>query len=150
MSSGDPYIRGESTTLLIMGSTLIFVLSIFSIIYLHFVKEPKYESWIPISRLNVLRKSVAFARFENRHTDEDNDTVDVGLRYEAEEQLDDKSASGFNNPMYEREQEVVTLGNVETEMLQPETSNKADEFGSSLNDINLVDINLGSIVDKNE
>lgn len=150
MSSGDPYIRGESTTLLIMGLTLIFVLSIFSIIYLHFVKEPKYESWIPISRLNVLRKSVAFARFENRHTDEDNDTVDVGLRYEAEEQLEDKSASGFDNPMYKREQDVVTLGTVETEMLQPATSNTADEFGSSLNDINLVDINLGSIVDKNE
>lgn len=136
-----------------MGLTLVFVLSIFSIMYLHFVKEPKYESWIPISRLNILRKSVAFARFENRRNDDDNDTVDVGLRYETEEKHENESTSGFNNPMYEREQqEVVTLGNVETEMLQPEKSNRADELCSSLNDISLVDINLGSTstVDRNE
>lgn len=110
---------------------------------MHYEKEPKYENWVPISRLNMLRRSVAFARFENRQNEDDNDTVDVGIRYEDNDQSDDKSLNGFNNPMYERERdrEQVTLGTVETEMLQPTTSAPAEEAG----DIKLVDINLDAI-----
>lgn len=145
--SGDPYIRGDSSGILIMFLSLIFVLSIYAVIYIHYVREPKYETWVPISRLNVLRKSIAFARFENRHTEDDNDTtnVDVGLRYEndGEQPMVEKSVNDFNNPLYEREQ--VTMGSVETEMLQPTTSQLKDE--STVADINLVDISLNSIED---
>lgn len=142
-TSGDPYIRGQTYAFVIMFFTLLFVLSVFTVIYVHYEKEPKYENWVPISRLNMLRRSVAFARFENRQNEDDNDTVDVGIRYEDNDQSDDKSLNGFNNPMYERERdrEQVTLGTVETEMLQPTTSAPAEEAG----DIKLVDINLDAI-----
>lgn len=144
-SSGDPYIRGQSSAFLIMFLTLLFVVSVYSVIYVHYIREPKYENWVPIQRLNLLRRSVAFARFENRHNEDDNDTVDVGIRYvkPEDEEGDEKSVNDFNNPMYEREQ--VTLGSVETEMLQPTTSKPSDEAGTLNTDIKLVDISLNAI-----
>lgn len=126
-----------------MFLTLLFVISVYSVIYVHYIREPKYENWVPIQRLNMLRRSVAFARFENRHNEDDNDTVDVGIRYEQSEEADEKSVNDFNNPMYEREQ--VTLGSVETEMLQPTTSKTTDEAGTLNTDIKLVDISLNAI-----
>lgn len=128
-----------------MVLTLIFVVSIYAFLYVHYIRAPKYETWVPISRLNVLRKSIAFARFENRHTEHGNDVVDVGIRYEEENEPASQSLNEINNPLYEREQ--VTLGSVETEMLQPATSQAADEPFSSGNDIRLVDISLNSIED---
>lgn len=143
LSSGDPYIRGQTSAFLIMFLTLIFVLSVYFVVYVHYVREPKYENWVPIQRLNLLRRSVAFARFENRKNEEDIDTVDVGIRYEKSEEAEEKSVNDFNNPMFEREQ--VTLGNVETEMLQPATSTSSDEPGILSADIKLVDISLNAI-----
>lgn len=143
ISSGDPYVRGQTSAFLIMGLTLLFVLSVYTVIYLHYVKEPKYEAWIPISRLNLLRRSVAFARFDNRRNEDDNGTVDVGIRYENNDQPEEKSVTDFSNPMYEREQ-VVTMGNVETEMLQPTTSKPFDEPENITAEIKLVDIALNS------
>lgn len=143
LSSGDPYIRGQTSAFLIMFLTLLFVISVYSVIYVHYIREPKYENWVPIQRLNLLRRSVAFARFENRHNEDDNDTIDVGIRYEKSEEADEQSVNDFNNPMYEREQ--VTLGSVETEMLQPTTSKPTDEAGTLHTDIKLVDISLNAI-----
>lgn len=128
-----------------MVLTLIFVLSIYALLYVHYIHAPKYETWVPISRLNILRKSIAFARFENRHTEDGNDAIDVGIRYEEEDEPVNQSVNEINNPLYEREQ--VTLGTVETEMLQPATSQSKDEPSSSGNDISLVDISLKSIED---
>lgn len=145
VTSGDPYIRGQTYAFLIMFLTLLFVLSVFMVIYVHYEKQPKYENWVPISRLNMLRRSVAFARFENRQHEDDNDTIDVGVRYDDNEHSDEKSLNGFNNPMYEREheREPVTLGTVETEMLEPTTSGAVDEVDTlNAGDIKLVDINL--------
>lgn len=127
-----------------MGLTLLFVLSVYAVIYTHYIREPKYDAWIPISRLNLLRQSVAFARFDNRRNNEDDtDTVDVGIRYENNDQPDGKSVTDFSNPMYEREQQV-TMGSVETEMLQPTTSKPFDEPEKITADIKLVDIALNS------
>lgn len=138
--------RGETSTFLIMFLTLLFVLSAFMVIYVHYERQPKYENWVPITRLNMLRRSIAFARFENRQHVDGNDTIDVGIRYDEDdnEHSDEKSLNGFNNPMYEREQ--VTLGTVETEMLEPTisgTTDVIDTFNGS--DIKLVDINLDAM-----
>lgn len=140
-----------------MVLTLLFVLSVYVVIYVHYEREPKYENWVPISRLTMLRRSVAFARFENRQTGDGPNTVNVGLRYDNDdddnEHTDEKSLNGFNNPMYERkrDQEPVILGTVETEMLQPSSSlslsaplatavvDDGDNFDSG---IKLVDISL--------
>lgn len=123
-----------------MSLTLLVVLAFFSMLYVHYVREPKYDSWIPISRLNALRNSVAFARFDNRNADDDNEnTVDVGVRFN-EESSEDKSVTDFNNPLYEREQ--VTMGSVETDMLQPATSSDLPETSTA--DISLVDISLNT------
>lgn len=166
-TSGIPYIRGQSSAFLIMVLTLVFVLSVFAMIYVHYEREPKYENWIPISRFAMLRRSVAFARFENRPNAGDaQNTVNVSLRYENDDDDDDdhvnpieqKSLNGFNNPMYERKRdpEPVVLGTVETEMLQPaststttitttaaapsvDVADEADTFGGG---IKLVDISL--------
>lgn len=148
LTSGDPYIRGQTYAFLIMILTLLFVVSIFVVIYVHYEKQPKYENWVPISRLNMLRRSVAFARFDNRqHEDDNDDTVDVGIRYEENDQSDEKSLNGFNNPMYDRERDrdQVKLGSVETEMLQPTTSAPPEEADTFTDDIKLVDINLDAI-----
>lgn len=128
-----------------MVLTLIFVLSIYALLYVHYIRAPKYKTWVPISRLNVLRKSIAFAKFENRPTEDGNEAIDVGVRYEEEDEPDNQSVNEINNPLYEREQ--VILGSVETEMLQPTTSQNKDEPPSSGDDINLVDISLHSIED---
>lgn len=121
------------------------MLSIYALLYVHYIRAPKYETWVPISRLNVLRKSIAFARFENRHIGDGNDAVDVGIRYEEEDEPVNQSVNEINNPLYEHEH--VTLGSVETEMLQPATSQSKDVPSSSGNDISLVDISLNSIED---
>lgn len=154
-TSGMPYLRGQPSALLIMVLTLLFVLSVFALIYVHYEREPKYENWVPISRLNMLRRSVAFARFENRRTDDDDghNTVNVGLRYDHDDDdgtpIEEKSLNGFNNPMYQRKHgpEPVVLGTVETEMLQPTTStvpsiDVADEADTFDGGIKLVDISL--------
>lgn len=141
------------SALLIMVLTLLFVLSVYAMIYVHYEREPAYKTWIPISRLTMLRRSVAFARF-----DDGRNTVNVGLRYDDDDdddengdRTDGKSLNGFNNPMYERKHdfEPVILGTVETEMLQPSTSTQpadmADEADGDTNDdggIKLVDISL--------
>lgn len=147
------------SALLIMVLTLLFVLSVYAMIYVHYEREPAYKNWIPISRLTMLRRSVAFARFENRQTDDGRNTVNVGLRYDDDDDDDDenddptdgKSLNGFNNPMYARKHDLepVILGTVETEMLQPSTSTQpadmADEADADTNDdggIKLVDISL--------
>lgn len=152
--SGEPYIRGEKSAFLIMVLTFILVVAVFAAIYVHYEKEPKYENWVPISRLDILRRSVAFARFENRHNEDDNDTVNVGVRFDNNEHSDEKSLNDFNNPMYERKQEgereQVTLGSVETEMLRPTTSKVTDESSTFTTDIKLVDISLNAINDKNQ
>lgn len=158
-TSGIPYARGgQMSALLIMVLTLLFVLSVYVMIYVHYEREPAYKNWIPISRLNVLRRSVAFARFENRRTEDGPNTVNVGIRYddddddEDDDPTDGKSLNGFNNPMYERKHDLepVVLGTVETEMLQPTSSTAeqpvdvADEADGDTydNGIKLVDINL--------
>lgn len=152
-TSGIPYVRGQSSTFLIMVLTLLFVLSVYAVIYVHYEREPKYENWIPISRLTMLRRSVAFARFDNRQTDGGQNTINVSLRYANDDDDDDteptnqKSLNGFNNPMYERKRdpESVILGTVETEMLQPATSasvDVADEADTFDGGIKLVDISL--------
>lgn len=154
-TSGIPYIRGQSSALLIAVLTLLFVLSVFAMIYVHYEREPKYENWVPISRLTMLRRSVAFARFENRRTDDDDgqNTLNVGLRYDHDDgdgtPIEEKSLNGFNNPMYQRKHgpEPVVLGTVETEMLQPTTStvssiDVADEADTFDGGIKLVDISL--------
>lgn len=152
-TSGIPYVRGQSSTFLIMVLTLLFVLSVYAVIYVHYEREPKYENWIPISRLTMLRRSVAFARFDNRQTDGGQNTINVSLRYANDDDDDDteptnqKSLNGFNNPMYERKRdpEPVILGTVETEMLQPATSasvDVADEADTFDGGIKLVDISL--------
>lgn len=121
-------------------------------LYVHYVREPKYESWVPTNRLNLLRRSVAFARFENRHNEDGNGTIDVGVRYDSSDEADEKPVNDFNNPMYEK----VTLGSVETEMLQPAStselqlqpqspSSPSDEAGTLSTDIKLVDISLNAI-----
>lgn len=117
------------------------------VIYVHYVRDPKYESWVPITRLNLLRRSVAFARFENRHNEDENGRIDVGVRYESSDddnhdETTDKP-NECNNPMYEQ----VTLGSVETEMLQPNASTlqQTDEPGTLSTDIKLVDISLNAI-----
>lgn len=144
ISSGDRYVHGESSALLIMFLSLLFVLSVYSVLYVHYIREPKYETWVPINRLNMLRRSVAFARFENRHNEDDNDTIDVGIRYESSDEAEEKPVNDFNNPMYEQ----VTLGSVETEMLQPSNTSPlpVDEAAGTLStDIKLVDISLNAI-----
>lgn len=110
-------------------------------LYVHYIREPKYESWVPINRLNLLRRSVAFARFDNRNNEDENGTIDVGIRYESSDEVEEKPVNDFNNPMYEQ----VTLGSVETEMLQPATSTSSDEAGTLSTDIKLVDISLNAI-----
>lgn len=153
-TSGIPYVRGQSSTLLIMVLTLLFVLSAFAAIYVHYEREPKYANWIPISRLNMLRRSVAFARFDNRRMDDDApNMVNVRLQYEHDDgedtPVEEKTLNGFNNPMYDRKRdpEPVVLGTVETEMLQPATSSAppivvADEADTFDGGIKLVDISL--------
>lgn len=156
-TSDIPYVRGQSSAFLIMVLTLVFVLSVFAMIYVHYEREPKYENWIPISRLTMLRRSVAFARFENRpNAGDGQNTVNLDMRYENDDDDDDgadpieqKSLNGFNNPMYQRKRdpEPVVLGTVETEMLQPATSTApsvdvADEADTFVGGIKLVDISL--------
>lgn len=149
ITSGIPYIRGQSSAFLIMSLTLLFVLSVYTVIYVHYERQPKYDKWVPISRLNMLRRSVAFARFENRQTEDGRMAIDVSLRYEDTDHGDDeeKSLNGFNNPMYERERdrEPISLGTVETEMLQPSeaaATEATEETDTFTGDIKLVDISL--------
>ncbi|XP_031629460.1 protein amnionless [Contarinia nasturtii] len=146
ISSGDRYVRGESSALTIIFFTFLFVLSIYVVIYVHYVREPKYDTWMPITRLNLLRRSVAFARFENLHNDDENGRIDVGVRYESGDEYDDEAnekPNECNNPMYEQ----VAMGSVETDMLQPSstTLQQTDEAGSLSTDIKLVDISLNAI-----
>lgn len=111
------------------------------VFYVHYVREPPYEKWLPINRLNQFRRSVAFARFDNRHDEDGNGTIDVGIRYESSSDEASEQPNGFNNPMYEQ----VTLGSVETEMLQPTKSKHTDETATSTADIKLVDIRLNAM-----
>lgn len=124
-----------------MGLTLLFVLSVYGVIYMHYIKEPKYETWAPINRFNLLRRSIAFARFDNHRNEDDNNRLDVSIRYENNDQTGEQLVTDFSNPMYEREP-VATMGSVETEMLQPTTSKPFDEPENITADIKLVDIAL--------
>lgn len=151
--SGDPYIRGQTSAFAIIALTFLFVAACFTILYWHYVHEPKYDQWIPISRLNVLRKSIAFARFENRHGDDDNNTISVDIKYEVDES-DAKNGNDFNNPMYAAQEAVAAAaattsrdGGEGSETVPFEQAVEADEPGSSANDINLVDISLDTITD---
>lgn len=147
ISSGDRYVHGESSALYIMFLSLLFVLTVYSVLYVHYIREPKYETWVPITRLNLLRRSVAFARFDNRPNEDGNGTIDVGIRYDSSDEAEEKPVNDFNNPMYEQ----VTLGSVETEMLQPSaTSTSTDEAGTLSTDIKLVDISLNAIDESNQ
>lgn len=147
--SGIRYVKGESSAFLIMVLTFLFVLSFYTILYVHYIRAPKYESWIPISRLNILRNSVAFARFDNRNNDDDNENaaVDVGIRYNNDDTVSDEPiVNDFNNPLFERTEEVA-VGSVETEMLEPSSSQSdTDLADASTDDIKLVDINLNTSV----
>lgn len=148
--SGDPYIRGQTSAFTIIALTFLLVAACFTILYWHYVHEPKYDQWIPISRLNVLRKSIAFARFENRHGDDDNNTINVDIKYEVDES-DAKNGNDFNNPMYAAQEgaAATTLrdGGEGSEAVPFEQAVEADEPGSSANDINLVDISLDTTAD---
>lgn len=150
MYSGDPYVRGQSSAITIIALTFLCVASFYTIIYWHYVHEPKYDKWIPITRLNVLRKSIAFARFENRHGgggDDDNATINVDIRYENDESTA-KNGNDFDNPMYDA-QAIRPINDDASGMATVpfEMAVEADEPGSSANDINLVDISLDTIAD---
>lgn len=144
--SGDPYVRGQTSAFTIIALTFVFVVSCFTILYWHYVREPKYDQWIPIARLNVLRKSIAFARFENRHGDDDNNTINVDIKYETDES-DAKNGNDFNNPMYAAAMEAAGDGGEASGAVPFEQAVEVNEAGSSANDINLVDISLDAIAE---
>lgn len=144
-----PYVPGNSSLWLIIGMTLLFVLSMYTMLYVHYVREPLYQRWVPISRFDLLRKSVAFARFDNRQTDEDdeNDRIDVGIKFNEEGALMEKTVTDFNNPLFQSEpvasgsseQSVADMGMVETSILS--IGNDIEMSPTSAN-INLIDVNL--------
>lgn len=125
--------------------TLLFVLSTYGVIYVHFVKMPKYDSWVPISRLNVLRKSIAFARFENRPAEDDVERVDVGIKFDVEGKLVEQTVTDFDNPLFESGQAASTsnaetdIGMVETSMQKIDNDESANESSSG---VDLIDVNL--------
>lgn len=146
--SGVPYIPGQTSAISIICLTFLFVASCFMAIYWHYVHEPKYDKWIPISRLNVLRKSVAFARFENRHGDDDTGRINVDIKYEEDETMEANNGNDFDNPMYAAKATRTTDNDDCLVRAIPfEVAVEADEPGSSANDINLVDISLDTIAD---
>lgn len=88
----------------IVFTTLLFVLSVYGTIYVYYIKQPKLPQWVPIARLNALRSSIVFARFDNRHVDEDAESViDVGVKFNEQGRLLDKSTTAFNNPLFQQE-----------------------------------------------
>lgn len=146
--SGIPFVPGQSSIFLIIGLTLLFVLSLFTMMYVHYIHEPKYETWVPISRLNILRKSVAFARFDNRHADgDDGDAVDVSLKFNDDGILIEKTVTDFNNPLFQNDAttEGSSTSDIGIGMIETNVSKISDdrEIGHG-SDFNLVDINLNS------
>lgn len=146
-----PYVPGKSAVWLIIGMTLLFVLSLYTMLYVHYVREPAYQSWVPISRFDILRKSIAFARFDNRQTDEDDDNerIDVGVKFDDDGTLIEKTVTDFNNPLFQSEplpsgsseQSTTDIGMVETSILN---IGNDIEMAQTSATINLIDVNLNA------
>lgn len=149
--SGMPYVPGKNSLWLIVFMTLLFVLSVYTMLYVHYVREPSYQNWVPISRFDILRKSVAFARFDNRHHDEDdeNERIDVGVKFDGDGKLIEKTVTDFNNPLFQSEpipsgsseQSAAEIGLIETSIL-----NIGNDIEMSLTSgsVNLIDVNLNA------
>lgn len=147
-----PYVPGHSAMWLIICLTLLFVLAMYTMMYVHYVREPEYQTWMPISRFNMLRRSVAFARFDNRRSDEDdeNERIDVGVKFDDDGTLIEKAAvTDFNNPLFENEaipsgsseQSVSDIGMVETSIL---TIGNDIEMSRTNANANLIDVDLNA------
>lgn len=129
--------------------TLLFVLSVYTMLYVHYVREPTYQRWVPISRFDVLRKSVAFARFDNRQADEDDERVDVGVKFDDDGTLIDKTVTDFNNPLFQSEsipsgsseQSVADIGMIETSILSIGNDIEMSQTSAA---VNLIDVNLNT------
>lgn len=134
-----------------MGMTLLFVLSVYTMLYVHYVREPAYQSWVPISRFDILRKSIAFARFDNRQTDDDdeNERIDVGVKFDDDGTLIEKTVTDFNNPLFQSEplpsgsseQSTTDIGMVETSILNIGNDIEMSQTNAT---INLIDVNLNA------
>lgn len=142
-----PYVPGNSSVWLIICLTLLFVLSLYTMMYVHYVREPAYQTWMPISRFDVLRKSIAFARFDNRQTDEDDERIDVGVKFNDDGTLIEKTVTDFNNPLFKSEpipsgsseQSAADIGIVETSILNIGNDIEMSQTSGS---VNLIDVNL--------
>lgn len=149
--SGLPYTPGHSAVWLIVCLTFLFVVSVYTMLYVHYVREPAYQEWVPISRFNILRKSVAFARFDNRHTDEDdeNGRIDVGVKFDDDGKFIEETVTDFNNPLFQSEpipsgsseQSVAEMGSVDTSIL---TIGNDIEMNPTSGNANLIDVNLNT------
>lgn len=96
----------------------------------------------------MLRKSIAFARFENRHGDDDIGRINVDIKYEEDETKEANNGNDFDNPMYEvKPTHTIDDDDCILQAIPFEAAVEADEPGSSANDINLVDISLDTIAD---
>lgn len=146
-----PYIPGNGSVWLIMCMTLLFVLSVYTMLYVHYVREPSYQTWVPISRFDILRKSVAFARFDNRHTDADdeNERINVGVKFDDDGTLIERTVTDFNNPLFQSEpipsgsseHSVADIGMIETSILN---IGNDIEMNQTVASINLIDVNLNA------
>lgn len=120
---------------------------------------PKYDNWVPISRLNILRKSVAFARFDNKQTDDDIERINVGVKFDDKGKLIEQqtAVNDFDNPLFESGPTTSTNNGNETEIGMVETSMQkindneainetatttAITATTSTNGMDLIDVNL--------
>lgn len=150
-----------TSVLFIVFTTLLFVLSVYGTIYVYYIKQPKLPQWVPIARLNALRSSIVFARFDNRHIDEDAESViDVGLKFNEEGRLLEKSTTAFNNPLFQQEgasQSAASEKKIKPMILNTDSQSDSDDDDDDDDDhdadgangkeeisLNLVDIDLKS------
>lgn len=114
---------------------------------------PKYDDWVPISRLNVLRKSIAFARFDNRQADEENERVAVGIEFNNDAdggKIVEQNVTDFNNPLYEggraNEASTSTSNDKDIDLVETSVHKIGDDDHRAIDEVtanvDLIDVNL--------
>lgn len=151
--SGIPFDPRGASAWKIVFLTLLLVVFVYGVLYVHYIKMPKYDDWVPISRLNVLRKSIAFARFDNRQADEENERVAVGIEFNNDAdggKIVEQNVTDFNNPLYEggraNEASTSTSNDKDIDLVETSVHKIGDDDHRAIDEVtanvDLIDVNL--------
>lgn len=148
--SGIPYNPDIGSPWAVIFGTFLLVASFWSAIYVYYVKQPQMPNWMPITRFQPFRQSVVFARFGNRHADENDGNEDITVEFNETSSTVDRGTLGFNNPLFkadnDQQRDEHRNGETNDELnlfkLDQEINKSADDDDGE--SIKLVDVDLDS------